>query len=479
MRFFHAQTDLHPPPTTDEEYPWKSSGQSADSFIASLPPEILAAIFVCARPTRRLRRKIAFEVTLSHVCMQWRGVALTTPALWTTIDISSTSSLSWVPVYLQRSGDGIPLDIRVDIYAEDRFVRHNTPKSTAIVQAVTDLIGLHIGRCRSLLVFTFHEETASLILSRLHNVAAPLLERLRINAGCATRPFADPTAAADCILSGGAPRLRFLETETMQCFPLANLVTLHLHRLQDAEPIQYEQLTQLLTALPELSNLSIRGPIHSSQWPLHLTAPTFHMPSLRSLMLSEDGPFAVKFLLSVSAPSLQSLWLDCSIDNTTLFEAPQMLTGNKFPVLKYLTLESYFMYTTSSFAGIFPTITHLHLSYAALFHVKHFESALVAEPIIWGQLGTLIVTARKTDHARRFFGALCRILPDRRRAEAPLQSLLLDGDLLRFLLAQKSDLLHEHLTMGELRKDNYSEFWWVHRHEDTVDRIGVPLIGDP
>ncbi|EDR09099.1 uncharacterized protein LACBIDRAFT_296376 [Laccaria bicolor S238N-H82] len=473
MRFFHAQT------TNDEEYSLNSSRQSTASFIAFLPPEILAAIFVYARPTRRLRRKLAFEVTLSHVCMQWRGVALTTPALWTTIDISSTKSLSWAPVYLQRSGDGLPLDIRVDIYAEDRLVRHSASKNTAIVQAVRDLIGLYIGRCRSLLVFTFHEETASLILSRLHNVAAPLLERLRINAGCVSQPFADTTAAASCILSGGAPRLRFLETETMHCFPLANLETLHLHRLHNAEPIEYEQLTQIFAALPALSNLSIRGPIHSSQWPLHLTAPTFLMSSLRSLMISEDGPFAVKFLLSVSAPSLQSLWLDCSIDNTTLFEAPQMLAGNKFPVLKYLTLESYSMYTTNSFAGIFPTITHLHLSYAALFHVKHFEGAMVAEPTIWGQLATLIVTARKTDHARKFFGSLCRILPDRRRAEAPLQSLLLDGDLLRFLLAQKSDLLHEHVTMEELHKDNYSEFWWVNRHEDTVDRIGVPLIGEP
>jgi len=89
------------------------------------------------------------------------------------------------------------------------------------------------------------------------------------------------------------------------------------------------------------------------------------------------------------------------------------------------------------------------------------------------------VTARKIDQARKFFEALCRILPDRRRAEAPFQSLLLDGDLLKFLLAKKSDLLHEHVIMEELRKDNYSEFWWVNRHEDTVDRIGVPLIGDP
>lgn len=478
MRFFPAQTDLHPPPTNDEDS-LKTSRQSADSFIASLPPEILAAIFVCARPTRRLRRKIAFEVTLSHVCMQWRGVALTTPALWTTIDISSTSSLSWVPIYLQRSGEGIPLDIRVDIYAEDRFVRHDASKNTAMVQVVMDLIGLHIGRCRSLLVFTFHEETASLILSRLRNVAAPLLERLRINAGRINQPFADPTAAADYILSDGAPRLRFMETETMQCFPLANLATLHLHRLQNAEPMEYEQLTQIFAALPVLSNLSIRGPMYSSQWPLHLTAPTFFMPSLRSLMISEDGPFAVKFLLSVSAPSLQSLWLDCSIDSTIVFEAPQMLTGNKFPVLKYLTLESYDMYTTNSFARIFPTITHLHLPYAALFHVRYFERALVDVPTIWEQLVTLIVSARKIDQARKFFEALCRILPDRRRAEAPLQSLLLDGDLLKFLLAQKSDLLHEHLTMEELRKDNYSEFWWASRHEDTVDRIGVPLIGDP
>ena len=479
MRFFHAQTDLHPPPTNDEEYSLKFSRQSADSFIAFLPPEILAAIFVCARPTRRLRRKIAFEVTLSHVCMQWRGIALTTPALWTTIDISSTISLSWVPVYLQRSGDGIPLDIRVDIYTEDRFVRRRASKNTAIVQAITDLISLHIGRCRSLLVFTFHEETACLILTRLRNVAAPLLERLRINAGRVSQPLADPTAATDYTLSGGAPRLRFLETETMKCFPLANLATLHLHSLQHAEPMEYEQLTQIFAALPLLSNLSIRGSMHSSQWPVHLIAPTFHMSSLRSLMIAEDWLIVAQFLVSVSAPLLQSLWLDCSFYSPIFFEAPQMLTGSKFPVLKCLTLESYNMYSIDSFAGIFPTITHLHLCYTVLFHVRYFERALVAVPTMWGQLATLIVTTRTIDHARKFFETLCRILPDRRRAEAPFRSLLLDGDLLRFLLAQKSDLLHEHLTIEELRKDNYSEFWWLNRHEDTVDRIGVPLIGDP
>lgn len=195
-------------------------------------------------------------------------------------------------------------------------------------------------------------------------------------------------------------------------------------------------------------------------------------------MISKDWLFAARFLLSVSAPLLQSLWLDCLMDGSNFFDAPQ---GSKFPVLKYLTLTPHNHILSIIFlAGIFPTITHLHLSYVNLLHFsQYFKLALVAVPTIWKQLATLIVTTRNIDHAHNFFEALCRILPHRRRAEAPFRSLLLDGDLLRFLLAQKSDLLHEHLTMEELRKDNYSEYWWVGRHDDTVDRIGVPLIGEP
>ena len=140
-----------------------------------LPPEILALIFLAARPRRRSRYNIPFEVLLSHVSTRWRAVALGTPSLWVNIDIYSFRSLQCTSSYLERSNP-CPITVRIDIWDSDRI--HTC--DPALTLDVINLAIQHAARWRCLLLFTYHWRTAENVLSHLSNVTAPLLRRLRI-----------------------------------------------------------------------------------------------------------------------------------------------------------------------------------------------------------------------------------------------------------------------------------------------------------
>ncbi|KAJ7693867.1 hypothetical protein B0H17DRAFT_1058503 [Mycena rosella] len=79
--------------------------------VLTLPPEITSEIFVhCLSPSRRLAIVDAKEapLLLMHVCSAWRGVAVSSPVLWATLDINATSVAPHFSeifaVWLQRAG---------------------------------------------------------------------------------------------------------------------------------------------------------------------------------------------------------------------------------------------------------------------------------------------------------------------------------------------------------------------------------------
>jgi hypothetical protein len=90
--------------------------------IYSLPPEILREIFLYFQPERSLRARFPKGVVrLSTVSQRWRSIIFNTSLLWTQVVCNVPNScdnneqhlteyLSWLEIYLKRSGS-LPLDV--------------------------------------------------------------------------------------------------------------------------------------------------------------------------------------------------------------------------------------------------------------------------------------------------------------------------------------------------------------------------------
>ena len=441
------------------------SGREPTS-ISSLPPELLAVIFEIALSKRRVQYKLPFEVILSHVSSLWRAVAITTPALWTRIDIYSSHS-DCVANYLQRSGSQMLLDIRVDIYnADKRILIKSTHKRDALIQSIVKTLFPHIHRARSLLVISCFELTARKLLSHLYNSAAPHLRRLRLNIG--HPDMIRPRTADFKVFSKGLPQLTFLETDLPDCVPLSlqNLTTLHLHTLTDTLNLSYQSFFEMITAPPSLRNLSIQGFLNASLWPWHTVSGTgFSMNNLKALRLPDESLFSVKILLAISAPNLVSLSLGSSFHNFGQFF--NVSNPGKFPALKYLTIPRYDFSYNTQFPHAFPNVTHLYLPYLNVHYRgdNRFKTTFISH---WRQLDTLATGMIREGQTQKFHNDLCNFLPLRRDAGYPLRQLLIDGDLRRILKKEHPDA-SQYVKIDVLSLETYQEPWWIMSHERHMD----------
>ena len=439
--------------------------------IASLPPELLGLIFEMALSKRRVQYKLPFEVVLSHVSRFWRAVAITTPVLWTRISIYSSRS-NCADSYLQRSGQRL-LDIRIDIYSVDnkRMLIRSAHKRHALIQSIVKTLFPHIHRARSLLVLTCFELTALTLLSHLCYSAAPNLQRLRLNIG---HPATIGSRNAGFqAFSKGLPQLTFLETDLPDCVPLSlqNLTTLHLHTLTTTVSLSHQSFVAMITSPPSLRNLSIKGSLNVSHWPLCTHRPEFSMKNLKALRLPDESEFSVKLLLALSAPDLESLWLGSAFDYYGhFFSAFQMASPvNKFPALKYLTIPSYDFSHHTQFPSVFPTVTHLYLPYANIYYRvdTRFKTTFTSH---WRHLDTLVIGLIRPAQMLKFHSVLCEFLPHRRNAGYPIRQLLIDADLLSLLNKEVPDVF-QYVKADVLSLETYREPWWVMSHERHMDHL--------
>ena len=442
------------------------SGSDQLVTISSLPPELLTEIFDLARPKLRPLHKLPFEVVLSHVSSSWRSYALAMRVLWRKIDIYSIRSLDRLTHYLQRSGTQLSLDIYIDLYKEDRFISFGFQRKREMVQLIANAVLPHIHRARSLFIFACYEHTSIMLLSNFINSSAPELKTLRMAFGhLSTTGVRGPGIR---VFNSGLPQLTFLETDLPDCLPplaLQNLTTLHLHSLSDSLNLSYRSFVAMITAPPYLSHLSLQGSmdiISTSDSPSHSSWPGFVMSHLKSLRVQDGGMFALRILLLMFAPNLESLWLDYSFSNFGhLFDAPHVTQPNRFPALKYLTIPTYGFSRYNNISRVFPTITHLHLPHANFYRDDRLADFLLGH---WRYLHTLIVDMIRESQSSGFHGALRHILPYRRNAGYPIKKLLVDEDLFRALKKEGSDILGE-VDIELLGLDTYREPWWVMSHE--------------
>ena len=423
--------------------------------IDSLPPEILSAIMTFVPAVPRNERHTPAEVRLSHVSRHWRNVALATPQLWTCISIYSERSLAAAPVYIARSGTVLLLNIRVDIYTLDKAGGpENGATTSEVIYKTRDLLRPIFHRVCGFVLFTYSEHTLVTLLRCISKNSTPALEQMRM---IYARPVRSPSTLGPLprLFAHGMPKIRLIESDISGCFvpeTLTSLTALHLHSLTHSGTFPFETLRELLKAPKCLQSLSLQGSMDHVDWPLHTNSPVFTLPDLRYLRIMDDGTLAVKFLLSVDAPKLESLWLDTSSEQyRTLFEAPQIVQRSdagtpKFGALRHLTWVSYTFGDTIKLAALFPTVTHLHFPHAIFtFHSKNFRTALKNH---WGGVHTLVLSMPRDALIGKMLDSLL---------DCTIPDILVDEDMLK-LLRKRYPI--NPIARRAKSMQGYSEYWW-------------------
>ncbi|KAK7025129.1 F-box domain-containing protein [Favolaschia claudopus] len=374
-------------------------------YISSLPPEVLAEIFLTAQhlvfeeessdaeeSPRRLSLEYQVEVLVSRVNSHWRNVALSTCVLWRHIIIGPDESVERVRVYLERSGPNTPLHLRLDLRAK-------IPTLTEIL----DLVFEELSRWER---FTIHSnlETAEFpVVSRLYDTAAPSLKVLGL---CIHDIDAENLkwvrrADSEQILTHGCPRLTVLRLRglSMHFFrpPLSHITTLYLEQTRGLF-MGFAGFKHFLTASPALAHLSVHDAIIDEVedvWPVN-SVDCIPLPSLISLRISTPGTLqhiVSDILISISAPRLQSLVLKevgpMHLDRFLILPG----VSSKFSQLRSLTFCDF----------DYPSADHLAGLCAALPDITDFTkyTSIDSDPLVggdrWPNLQT-VATNLEVDH---------------------------------------------------------------------------------
>ncbi|KAG1749295.1 hypothetical protein EDB19DRAFT_182219 [Suillus lakei] len=291
-----------------------------------------------------------FEVLISHVCHHWRLVALNTPSLWTTIDVSPLDSPPFerVQTLLGRS-KSLPIDIHIDCEPpdDDEEEDYSGSEDSELGQSphsmtfsdfdnLMSLLVPHMSRWGSIEVAVACYKHMFIFLSAVSDpsmAGAPQLEALQLyhheDAESLTA-FAQPDLVQHFKLFGGiAPRLKSVALwgvhvdwcqEWLSCG--SNLLDLELaYHTDDVRP-SWSQFAAILCGAPKLETLSLcsSGP---------LGAPHDWYPE------GSSGSYGEDYTGVVELRSLTHLVL--------AFHLPVYLSGLLrrlvFPALKSLTLD--------------------------------------------------------------------------------------------------------------------------------------------
>lgn len=200
-----------------------------------LPAEMLAAISLDAVTTWQ---EYGSSSVISHVCGRWRKVALSLPALWARIHISSTRErLEMTELFIERSQTQ-PLDILVHL---NKFVIHDHSElgesdSEAdddlddeetradpyeILKNQMDLVSVTLSRWRKLAIYDATPHLYSKVLGYLEIAAAPTLETLGVQCHEDGNEGFEESTDFSAVLEffhGGAPKLREIAVRGLSCY---------------------------------------------------------------------------------------------------------------------------------------------------------------------------------------------------------------------------------------------------------------------
>jgi hypothetical protein len=377
-----------------EEY---RSNYNNDSPILSLPAEITSLIFLEAFSTFEFSEQVdkiqvhPTELTISHVCRQWRSVAIGLPFLWSSFyyhgQSATPATLDCFKVYLDRSKSNA-LELWLDLR---RTTSGHQLCSAMLDQAIAVV-------CRWKIVSIFSNSTEIAAQLEFKNLHAPNLEHLtlHLNFDYPENQQLIPMSPEPQFIAEGAPKLTsaWLHVSApIFCLPPIFTVTtlrIEVQREGGFPTLQFSlaALRAILT-LPNLENLSVVEVSSHDESDGALIL----MGRLRHLHISGEEALSMYELLpTIRAPLLetlilQNIWIEAEEDPSTMYSFPSLTSLSLLDVtfdiddsLRYLALRT----------GAARQITIVHAESNPSQGIISAIRDLPNQVVLWPQLENLI-----------------------------------------------------------------------------------------
>ncbi|KIJ92150.1 hypothetical protein K443DRAFT_685430 [Laccaria amethystina LaAM-08-1] len=335
--------------------------------ILNLPIEIMCRMFELAHHasfTEGIPENPLIEVTISHVCREWRSVALSFQSLWSNFRYNVDELPKRIPIdrlvaYLERSGSCL-LDLH---FAFSEYALGEGSQS--LFNSMLENTISHVDRWRRFSLFADVDAPMLDFSDRLRQLKAANLEYFTMCPSSSEPGTPGFDGMAPSVFLGGAPKLFYvrLDGTSFRNYspPFSNVTVL---RLEDEifQPDVWNfwsfALFLEILALPSLSGLSIVGEHfmepdlpHSSQ---------ITMNNLKHLRYGGDHSLVGHFLPFLVAPLLETL----IIKGTTLPPIPSPVPKFMRPFSNLHSLELiectyYDAGFINSLVTLTPHVTHL------------------------------------------------------------------------------------------------------------------------
>ena len=289
---------------------------------AALPPEIFSEIFMQAAGIHS--EDYAVDQTLpairdlvraSHVCKQWRAIALGCPALWACIDLNRPSE--WVAELLARS-KGAPL------YVSMNCRKRSACTSPTRKRWMKDSLGMALaclGRIRELKLIVTPKFSEAQEVLKLLDGPAPLLESLTIDDMFSRSRVEEHTSGLlNRAESRGLRRLhlRHCDTVSWEGIALGNLT--HLNVENHTRYMGLPDFLGALSRMPRLEELLVAGALtlasHDNDKSVLLSPTPVALPQLRSLQVLRGYVTASACLLdNLATPTLSHLSIALQLES--------------------------------------------------------------------------------------------------------------------------------------------------------------------
>lgn len=334
--------------------------------IHSLPNELLRYIFEVAH-AQHCPDGVTLAAKLSSVCRIWRAIMLSTPALWSAIEMDWDDETSRKQMRLGfKLSKSTPVDLVCSFGYADEGEHEETDEDRARIETVLHGITTHCARIKSLQIYIQTDGQRESVGEAFRDLHMPLLERFHLQ--LTYIPSRDDIMIPDyepaTIFEGGAPLLRsvtlegcgFIYCET----PLTTVTTLVIEDPNFWMELDYETLAEIMNSATALESLTIVGEM--SPLSARFSGPDILHPTLKHLRVDRWT-----FLVAncIVAPALDSLHIH-SASVQPFAEFIRLVTESptpRYPALLTLNLGDVVFHDVEKWKALIrstPTVLHLH-----------------------------------------------------------------------------------------------------------------------
>ncbi|KII87160.1 hypothetical protein PLICRDRAFT_176946 [Plicaturopsis crispa FD-325 SS-3] len=384
--------------------------------ISRLPNEIMGIIFEHG-VVQCTSGRIPFEILVSHVSHHWREVALSTPQIWTDIEIMHMPEhTALLDLYLQRSRTCL-----IDVSSGDGWSRSSIHFERLIQ---------HCHRWRTFSAHDMSPSDAPLFVE----LNVPNLRSLDIAIEADCQWVYEPDSPQIRMFRGGAPLLSVLRIDSniFSAGPFPGLTALKELRLGgEYDVVPFEHLREALVDMKVLEKLAF----HCCEVRFPASPTPVVLPSLKKLHLdavTSVDDYLVPFALALLTPSLEYLGFRSSQKNQLdrFARCVQASTSPQYPRLHRLKLRD--TYASVELMRALPGITHLVVisrqdAYEENILAVLSQSSLGPSPV-WPSLQSVTLE----EVPRGVIQKLAAMARARLRAGCPVQKLILVSSGARF-----------------------------------------------